>query len=259
MVGGPRWWEHEQPLTLRTKTLLVIGLTLLGLLALLYLTANQILLAGFARLEGQEVRNNVQRVLDALADDLTGLNTTAADNAAWDDTYVFVADGNAAYVEENLVDQTFGNLRLNVLANVNLREALRHQAIRDPLTGLFNRRYMQETLEREISRSVRNERPVGLLFLDLDHFKRFNDTHGHDAGDALLREFGALLRAEVKLLTVKHYGQVLGAVTLSVGVAMYPEHGSTGEFVIRAADQALYRAKQAGRDRVSLPVEDPGG
>jgi diguanylate cyclase (GGDEF)-like protein len=175
------------------------------------------------------------------------------------------------------------------LANVKLREALRHQAIRDPLTGLFNRRYMQETLDREISRALRFNHPLSVIFLDLDHFKRFNDTHGHDAGDTLLRELGSLLRhnlraedivcryggeeiviilpdagltatqqraeslrSEISHMSVKHYGQTLGTITASMGIAAVPGHGTTGEVVIRAADQALYQAKQAGRDRVVI-------
>src|SRR5437870_7401053 len=79
------------------------------------------------------------------------------------------------------------------LANLKLRETLRLQSIRDPLTGLFNRRYLEESLERELRRAVRHQRPLGLIMLDVDHFKRFNDSFGHGAGDALLRELGALL------------------------------------------------------------------
>jgi len=175
------------------------------------------------------------------------------------------------------------------LANLRLRETLREQSIRDPLTGLFNRRYLEESLEREIRRATRSQRPLSVLMIDLDHFKRFNDTFGHDAGDFLLRELGQLLQANVrgsdiacryggeefslimpdatpataeeraehirksvKSLEAKHAGQVLGAVTLSVGVAAFPEHGDTPFLLIRAADQALYRAKAAGRDRVML-------
>jgi diguanylate cyclase (GGDEF)-like protein len=182
------------------------------------------------------------------------------------------------------------------LANVQLRDALRHQSIRDPLTGVFNRRYMQATLERELSRAARHRHSVGLIFLDLDHFKTFNDTHGHDAGDTLLRELGHLLRArlrvedvicryggeefvvilpeaalpvaveraeqlraDVRALVIRHYGQTLGAVTLSAGVAMYPEHAPDGELLVRAADQALYQAKQQGRDRVVVAPRQPSG
>ena len=175
------------------------------------------------------------------------------------------------------------------LANLRLRETLREQSIRDPLTGLFNRRYLEESLEREIRRATRSQRPLSVLMIDLDHFKRFNDTFGHDAGDALLRELGQLLQTKVrgsdiacryggeefslimpdatpataleraerirksaKGLDLKHAGQALGAVTLSVGVAAFPEHGDTPFLLVRAADQALYRAKAAGRDRVLL-------
>jgi diguanylate cyclase (GGDEF)-like protein/PAS domain S-box-containing protein len=174
------------------------------------------------------------------------------------------------------------------LANLKLRELLRHQSIRDPLTSLFNRRYMEESLAREIHRCERKHQPLGIIMLDVDHFKRFNDTFGHDAGDAVLRELGMFLqrhirssdiacryggeelmlilpetsldiiqnRAEqirqgVKHLQVQH-DQQLGAITLSLGVACFPEHGLTGEAVIRAADAALYRAKKEGRDAVRL-------
>ena len=175
------------------------------------------------------------------------------------------------------------------LANLNLREALRVQSIRDPLTGLFNRRYMEESLERELHRAARNQRPLGLVMLDLDHYKRFNDTFGHAAGDTMLRalsnclqthirrediacryggeEFTLILpdasrevmqqraerlREEVKRLDVQHSGQSLGSVTLSLGIAVFPEHGSTPETLLRAADTALYRAKAEGRDRVVI-------
>jgi diguanylate cyclase (GGDEF)-like protein len=173
------------------------------------------------------------------------------------------------------------------LANLKLREALRNQSIRDPLTGLFNRRYMEETLERELRRVARSEHSLGVVMLDLDHFKTFNDTFGHEAGDALLRAFGELLRLKVrgedvacryggeefvlilpdmsaelvarradelreaiKRLQVSHRSQSLGGVTLSAGVAVYPGHGENGESLVRAADMAMYRAKNAGRDRV---------
>jgi diguanylate cyclase (GGDEF)-like protein/PAS domain S-box-containing protein len=173
------------------------------------------------------------------------------------------------------------------LANLKLRETLRQRSIRDPLTGLFNRHYLEETLEREIRRAARGERPVAIIMLDLDHFKRFNDDFGHDGGDTLLRELGTFLwthvrqediacryggeeftlvlpdasldiarqraeylREEVKHLNVRHNGQPVGAVSLSLGVAVFPGHGLTGEVVLKAADVALYRAKREGRDRV---------
>ena len=175
------------------------------------------------------------------------------------------------------------------LANLRLRETLRSQSIRDPLTGLFNRRFMEESLERELRRATRSKRSVAVILLDLDRFKSFNDTFGHEAGDILLRELGGflqghiragdiacryggeeftlmlpeaplevacnraeLLRREVKYLIVQHRGQALGAVTLSLGVAVFPEDGTTPEELLRAADQALYRAKGQGRDCVAV-------
>jgi len=174
------------------------------------------------------------------------------------------------------------------LANLRLREVLRGQSLRDPLTGLFNRRYMEESLERELSRAVRNNQSVALLMLDIDHFKRFNDTFGHQAGDTLLRALGGflmkrtrgqdaacryggeefalilsgtsigsahkraeLMREELTHLTAEHTGQVLGSVTISIGIAAFPGH-DTSEELIHAADQALYRAKAEGRDRTVL-------
>jgi diguanylate cyclase (GGDEF)-like protein len=173
------------------------------------------------------------------------------------------------------------------LANLRLREVLRSQSIRDPLTGLFNRRYMEESLERELRRGARNDECVTLLMLDIDHFKQFNDTFGHQAGDTLLRALGdflsqrtrgqdvacryggeefvlilagataddgckraELLREELKQLTVQHAGQVLGRISFSIGVSAFPGHGATAEELLRTADQALYRAKTEGRDRV---------
>jgi diguanylate cyclase (GGDEF)-like protein/PAS domain S-box-containing protein len=174
------------------------------------------------------------------------------------------------------------------LGNLRLRESLRNQSICDSLTGLFNRRYMEESLEREFSRAHRNKSCVAIILMDIDNFKRFNDTFGHQAGDALLRSLGDLLkrttrgqdiacrfggeefafvltdstltgalqraeamRQEVKQLGVEYGGQLLGAITLSMGVAVFPDHGTTMGDVVRAADQALYHAKRKGRDRVS--------
>ncbi len=175
------------------------------------------------------------------------------------------------------------------LSNLNLRETLRLQSIRDPLTGLFNRRYLEESLDREVHRAARRGTPLGVIMLDLDHFKQFNDSFGHAAGDTLLRELGAFLQAhvrrediacryggeefalilpeaslantqrraeqlrnDIKHLSVEHRRQPLGAVTLSLGVAAFPEHGSTAESLLNAADSALYRAKAAGRDQVVI-------
>ena len=173
------------------------------------------------------------------------------------------------------------------LANIRLKETLHRQAIHDPLTGLYNRRYLEDTLERELRRAVRKGSPVGILMLDLDHFKEYNDTHGHAAGDALLRAFGAHvlgnirgedfacryggeefaiilpdvglekavqraeeIRQEARAIRVESGGLRLEAATVSIGVATLPTHGTTPEAVLRAADAALYVAKAEGRDRV---------
>lgn len=175
------------------------------------------------------------------------------------------------------------------LSNLRLRETLRLQSIRDPLTGLFNRRYMEESLEREIRRASRNGGSLGVIMLDVDHFKQFNDTFGHGAGDTLLRELSTLfksrirggdiacryggeefalilpdaslndtrlraehLREEAAHLDVQYRGQVLRNVTLSLGVAAFPEHESHSDALLQAADAALYRAKAEGRDRVVI-------
>lgn len=172
------------------------------------------------------------------------------------------------------------------LANLRLQETLHKQSITDPLTGLFNRRYMEVVLERELRRAVRSQRRLGIIMLDIDHFKQFNDTFGHDAGDYVLREVGNLLRAGVrtedfvcryggeeftliipeigsdelwqraeslrdviKRLKLQQRGQLLSSISASLGLAFYPEHGVTAEELLRAADAALYQAKGQGRDQ----------
>ena len=159
--------------------------------------------------------------------------------------------------------------------------------MRDGLTGLFNRRYLEETLDREVNRTRRSGRSFSLIISDIDHFKKFNDTHGHEAGDAVLKAVASLLqaklrvadiacrfggeefvlilpeafladallkaeslRAAVQALLLQYAGKDLGPVTLSLGVACFPEHGPNAEVIMRSADDALYRAKHAGRNRV---------
>jgi diguanylate cyclase (GGDEF)-like protein len=177
----------------------------------------------------------------------------------------------------------------SALGNLKLKESLKNQSICDPLTGLFNRRYMEESVEREFSRANRSKTSVAIIMMDLDHFKQFNDTFGHQAGDTLLRSLGDLLkrntrgqdiacryggeefaivlsdsnlagalqraeilRQQVKQLSVEYAGQLLGAVSVSMGIALFPDHGTSMGDVLRAADQALYSAKREGRDRVSV-------
>ncbi len=164
---------------------------------------------------------------------------------------------------------------------------LREQSVRDHLTGLFNRRYMEETLERELRRAIRRHLSVGIIMLDVDGFKGFNDTRGHAAGDAVLRELGSLFLTHVRgedipcryggdefiivlpdasgeatqqravflceqarQLDIKFEGVPLEAITLSAGIAAFPENGLTSAEVLKAADLSLYRAKDQGQGRV---------
>jgi len=176
------------------------------------------------------------------------------------------------------------------LVNENLRKRLREQSIRDPLTGLFNRRYLEETLTLESSRSSRNDTALSVIMADVDHFKRFNDTYGHPAGDALLKEVARMmqdhfregdivcryggeefaiiapgadldlisrrtesLRQAMHQLSLTFEGRDLGQITMSFGMACSPgKGGPTGQELIGRADQALYRAKHSGRDRAVL-------
>ncbi|OIO71065.1 MAG: hypothetical protein COW19_00365 [Zetaproteobacteria bacterium CG12_big_fil_rev_8_21_14_0_65_55_1124] len=167
-----------------------------------------------------------------------------------------------------------------------LQEQLREQVLHDPLTGLYNRRYLDETIKRELTRAERNKQPVGIVMCDLDHFKLVNDTHGHLAGDEVLRVFAELLkkhargsdivcrfggeefvmflpemspavayqRAELLRMELAKKRITLGAtviqVTASFGVAAFPENGETMDSLIRAVDAAMYQAKEEGRDRI---------
>ena len=179
------------------------------------------------------------------------------------------------------------------LANLHMRDTLGQQALRDPLTGLYNRRFVDECIGLEISRTDRRGTALGVLMADIDHFKRFNDMHGHDAGDAILAAVasailatvrgddivcryggeellillpdvgdGLLARAErirasVAATTVTHNGSHLPPVTISIGAALYPQHGQRPIDVLRLADAALYGAKHRGRNQVVLaPVPD---
>jgi len=165
---------------------------------------------------------------------------------------------------------------------LTLNEArLQELSIRDHLTNLFNRRYLEETLEREIQRAVRTQHPLGVIMLDIDHFKHINDSLGHAAGDLVLQELGKFLvgqirqsdiacryggdefililpdtsrditkeRAEhlqegVKHLSIKHKNEI--TISISQGVAVFPDDGSTCETILKSADTALYRAKHDG-------------
>jgi diguanylate cyclase (GGDEF)-like protein len=207
--------------------------------------------------------------------------------------YAEAAPAERAGAEDDLT--VLAEMLAITLSNVRLRESLQAASLRDPLTGLFNRRYLHEAWELESARSLRDGRPIALLMLDIDHFKRFNDSYGHDAGDQVLKQVAAVLesgtragdvvcryggeefivilidandenalaRAEalrlaVKALTLAYGPQRLGSITMSIGVATFPLVGTTFEAVQRAADVALYQAKDNGRDRVevaAVPVD----
>lgn len=197
------------------------------------------------------------------------------------------ASDEAAWLRIRQLSVTLAEALKLALANIRLREALREQATRDPLTGLFNRRYLDETLPRELHACLREDQPLALAILDLDHFKRYNDTWGHEAGDQVLIEVSRILREHLRAsdIACRYGGEELVAVmpraelhearerlariahlvrdadihiddrplppvTFSAGIAIAPLHGDDADSLLRAADQALYAAKQAGRDRV---------
>jgi len=173
------------------------------------------------------------------------------------------------------------------VANLQLKDALKNQSIRDPLTNLFNRRYLEEVMEKETARSQRGNYTLSVLMLDIDHFKQFNDKFGHEAGDRVLWEVGSLLnkqvrksdiacryggeelivllpdtnlneakeiaekiRIAIKDLKLTHLNAALGMITVSIGVSSFPIDGQSGIEVQRQADIALYNAKSLDRDRV---------
>ena len=189
---------------------------------------------------------------------------------------------------EDSLKQANTSLRTQLAEIESLRAMLQEQAIRDPLTGAFNRRFFAETLDKEVMRAVRESKPISVIILDLDFFKRFNDTYGHKCGDVILQalanfltqnirggdilcryggeefvilmpatapevalERAEVLRARYEVLVTEYRGQLLSA-TFSAGVAGYPAHGADGDSILFAADQALYQSKRDGRNRVSL-------
>jgi diguanylate cyclase (GGDEF)-like protein/PAS domain S-box-containing protein len=193
-------------------------------------------------------------------------------------------NGNHAISLKQLVVTIGEGIKLS-LSNLKLREIMREQANRDPLTGLFNRRYLDDTLPRELNHAQRHNIQICIAMLDIDHFKHFNDTFGHEAGDLILRELGRALREDVrksdiacrfggeefvlvlldstldasrqnlerickhvKDLQIRYGEQLLGTITLSVGFVDVPENGLSADDLLRSADEALYAAKSAGRD-----------
>jgi len=173
------------------------------------------------------------------------------------------------------------------LSNLELRRTLTEQSISDPMTRLYNRRYLDETLPRELSRASREERPLSMVLIDVDHFKRINDTFGHDVGDEVLKAIAGLLRSQTRTgdiasrlggeellvvlpganleqatakaealreriaaLEVRAPDGPIGPVTASFGVAVFPRHGDSADELLKSADRALYAAKHAGRNQV---------
>jgi diguanylate cyclase (GGDEF)-like protein len=203
---------------------------------------------------------------------------------------VEVATGSMRPARE--VDQRLRALTDRVgpaLANLKLRDALREMALRDGLTGMYNRRYLEDALIRELHRAQRSGKPIAVMMIDIDHFKRFNDKYGHDAGDFVLgavaraimkcirpsdiacryggeelvvvlpeadlecaRDRAEKLRLAIRDTNHTHLGQTLPAPSASFGVAVFPENGTLPVELLKAADKALYRAKQEGRDRVCV-------
>jgi diguanylate cyclase (GGDEF)-like protein len=201
-----------------------------------------------------------------------------------------IAITNAQLVEE--LRQTNDLLGENLEKIKSLQAELEEQAVRDPLTGLFNRRYFQETLEREIARAKRENMPVGIIVMDLDRFKQINDSFGHKAGDNFLREIGNLLMHNIRredaacriggeefvivmpgasIEVTGHRAELIRSmtetlrlvdtvdgfiVTMSLGISAYPALGAGGEEILIQADRALYQAKKNGRNQVVVYQPD---
>lgn len=205
-----------------------------------------------------------------------------------------VQRGSPGSLDESAMLAAVSERVASAMASLRLRERLTEQSVRDALTGLFNRRYLEESMLLEEQRSRRSGRPVGILMIDLDHFKHINDSAGHEAGDEVLRrvagalqsqtragdiacryggeEFTVLLpgatiavtreRAELVRRAVENEnipmpGQSFSRVTVSIGVAAFPKNGASCPDALAQADRALYRAKQNGRNRVELAEVPP--
>jgi diguanylate cyclase (GGDEF)-like protein len=192
------------------------------------------------------------------------------------------------------IDEMAETLQRRDLELKKALQELQEQAITDPLTGLHNTRYLRDLLPREMLRAKRKDSPLAAIMIDVDHFRRVNDSLGHQAGDEVLKELGALfkksirggsdiacryggeefaiiladatsegarrraedIRAAVKRLELRYGSKPVGGLTVSLGVALFPYHADQATTLLRKADEALYQAKSAGRDRVV--VSDAG-
>ena len=193
---------------------------------------------------------------------------------------------------ENLAKTVSDYLTLS-LANLILRQDLKNQSIRDSLTGLYNRRHLYEFLNKEISKAQRNQTNIGIILMDIDHFKKINDNYNHGLGDVVLGDIGEflsnniresdiacryggeefilifphanlentykraeVLRKNIKRLHFRFQKHHIQSLTVSIGVANFPQHGLTGEEAIHHADLALFAAKKQGRDRTIIYTEE---
>ncbi len=219
-------------------------------------------------------------------------NTVGILHIEFDSAARLLSDSSTENLRESRqqLAMTLGSQIALSLSGLQLRESLRELSIRDPLTRLFNRRFLEESLERELQLANRKKQAIAILFLDLDHFKRFNDTFGHAAGDMVLQSLADLfrtffratdlccryggeefaiimpestsqdaavradaLRSEVKRLRLRYKKETLGPFSISAGVAAFPEHGLTSDELLKVADQCLYESKARGRDVVTVP------
>ncbi|ATG35016.1 diguanylate cyclase (GGDEF) domain-containing protein [Phaeobacter piscinae] len=200
-----------------------------------------------------------------------------------------LTDATEAFINSKKLAQMCAEQISMAIANVRMRDQLHDQSVRDPLTGLFNRRHMTETLRKSINNSQNAGTPLSIIAVDVDHFKKFNDNHGHDAGDMVLRAVGSvleqacdgdevacrpggeeftlilpgacqedvmtkaeLLRQAVEAIIVRYGEKALPAISISLGVAHYPRHGTMPQDLLRASDEALYEAKAKGRNQVCV-------
>jgi diguanylate cyclase (GGDEF)-like protein len=191
------------------------------------------------------------------------------------------------YENNNLMIQNIaGQISLSI-SNIKLYEVLKQRSTRDLLTSLYNRSYLSDTFERDVQRAKRNNTSIVVIMMDIDFFKNVNDTYGHEAGDAVLREVSKLLTRELrksdiacryggeefliilydtvfqdaserieqlrqKISNLQFHFVALFSITVSFGVAMFPEDGNNSEELIKAADQALYVSKKTGRNKVTV-------
>jgi diguanylate cyclase (GGDEF)-like protein len=227
-------------------------------------------------------------VLQLIGLALIPIISPAADSINWPSLLALIFFTSVLSILSNILSQrNLEQIDHQAVLSTESEARMRELSVRDHLTRLFNRRYLEETLDREIRRSLRSHYTIGIIIFDVDNFKEINDGWGHAAGDVVLQQLGQLsltairggdiacryggdefvlvlpeasldvtreraeyLRIEARRLQEEYNSQRVKSFTISLGVAIYPDHGSTGDDVLRSADKALYRAKSEGRDRV---------